>query len=137
MGKSFKSDQPRIENSPDAVSLTDANDERLRGSASITDILGYQLEELVGLNSVKLSHPDHSDLLDKPPSPLRLNSRVRHKDGKDPCAESTVAILLTASDVQAILMHQEDIITEIGAEVNCHRVTAAMKRGGWSSGRLK
>jgi hypothetical protein len=66
-----------------------------------------------------------------------LDGKVRHKDGNDTCAESTVAILLTASDVQAILMQQQDIITAKGADANRHREAAATKRGGWSSGRLK
>jgi PAS domain S-box-containing protein len=124
-----KSDQPRIENSPDAVSLTDMNDERL----DLSRTFGYQLEELVGPNSFKLIHPDH---LYRAHKSAPIGCKVRHKDGNDTCAESTVAILLTASDVQAILMHQQDIITAKGADANRHR-EAATKRGGWSSGRLK
>ena len=125
MAASFQGFQSLIENSPDAISLIDAQGEILYGSPSTTKLFGYLPEELVGRNCLELIHPedrDHSsralqEVLAKPPGPLQLDARVRHKDGNYSWVESTVSNLLFEFEVQAIVVHQRDINKRRVAEV--------------------
>jgi PAS domain S-box-containing protein len=79
MAASFQGFQSLIDNSPDAISLIDADGEILYESASTTMLFGYQPEELLGRNCLELIHPedrDHSsralqEMLAKPPGPNR------------------------------------------------------------------
>ncbi len=125
MAASFQGFRSLIENSPDAISLIDPDGEILYGSASTSQVLGYQPEELLGRNCLDLIHPedrDHSrralqEVLAKPPGPLRWNARVRHKDGNYSWVESTVSNLLFEFEVQAIVVRQRDVNARRAAEV--------------------
>ncbi len=125
MAASFQGFRSLIENSPDAISVIDAQGEILYGSSSTTRILGYRPEELLGRNCMDLIHPDdqgHStqalrEVLAKPPGPLKWDARVRRKDGNYFWVESTVSNLLEEIEVQAIVMHQRDINALKAAEV--------------------
>lgn len=124
MATSFQGFKTLIENSPDAISLVDAQGEILYGSASTTKVFGYQPEELVGRNCLELIHADDRDnssramreVLDKPPGPVQWDARVRHKDGTYSWVESTVSNLLFECEVRAIVVHQRDISARRTAE---------------------
>jgi PAS domain S-box-containing protein len=125
MAASFQGFQSLIENSPDAISLVDTDGEILYGSASTTKMFGYHPEEIVGRNCLELIHPEDRayaswalhEVLAKPPSPLRWDARVRHKDGHYSWVESTVSNLLFEFEVQAIVVYQRDITGRRAAEV--------------------
>lgn len=125
MATSFQGFKSLIENSPDAISLIDAQGEILYGSASTTRVFGFQPEELVGRNCLELIHPDDRDnssralreVLDKPPGPVQWDARVRHKDGSYSWVESTISNLLFEFEVQAIVVQQRDISVRRTAEV--------------------
>jgi PAS domain S-box-containing protein len=136
MAASFQGFQSLIENSPDAISLIDANGEILYESASTTRLFGYQPEELLGRNCLELIHPedrDHSsralqDVLAKPPGPFQWDARIRHKDGNYSWVESTVSNLLFECKVQAIVMHQRDIHARRAVEVGRQQHAEEMAR---------
>jgi PAS domain S-box-containing protein len=117
MAASFQGYRSLIENSPDAVSLIDSQGEILYASASMTNMFGYQPEELVGQNCLELLHHEDREpsrralmeVLARPPGPHQWDARVRHKDGTYSWVESTVSNLLVEPDVQAIVLHQRDI----------------------------
>ena len=136
MAASFQGFQSLIENSPDAISLIDANGEILYESASTTRLFGYQPEELLGRNCLELIHPedrDHSsralqEVLAKPPGPFQWDARIRHKDGNYSWVESRVSNLLFECEVQAIVMHQRDIDERRAVEVERQQHAEEMAR---------
>lgn len=79
-----------IEKSTDAIQLLDASGKIIYSSDSLKTVLGYTPEELNGDNPTAYIHPDDLDyfmrevgkLLKEPGSQVRLEYRVRHKDGK-------------------------------------------------------
>ena len=109
--------QALVENSPDAISLVDAEGQVLYASASTARVLGYQPEELLGRNGLDLLHPqdrDHSIrtlkiVLAEPQSPTRTQVRVRQKDGKWRWVESTASNLLHEPHVGAIVINYREI----------------------------
>ncbi len=129
MAASLQGFKSLIENSPDAISLIDADGEILYGSASMTRLFGYRPEELLGRNCLELIHPedrDHSsralqDALSKPPGRLQWDARVCRKDGNYSWVESTVSNLLFECEVQAIVLHQRDINARRVAEAERQR----------------
>src|SRR5687767_3688234 len=52
-----------IENSSDCIALLDEDGGVLYASPSTTRVLGYPVEEFVGLNALSLIHPDDSERL--------------------------------------------------------------------------
>jgi PAS domain S-box-containing protein len=126
----FQGFRSLVENSPDAISLIDAEGQILYGSASTAKIFGYQPDEIVGRNCLDLMHPEdreHSSralqaVLTEPQGPCQWNLRARHKDGNYFWVESTVTNLLRESEVQAIVLHQRDIQARKTAEVEKHRL---------------
>lgn len=109
--------QALIDNSPDAISLVNPEGQVLYASASTAKVLGYQPEELLGLNSLDLLHPqdrDHSvrtlkKVLEEPHRPSRMQARVRLKDGQWRWVESTASNLLDEPHVGAIVINYREI----------------------------
>jgi PAS domain S-box-containing protein len=125
MSASFHGFRSLVENSPDAISLINAEGQILYGSASTAKIFGYRPEEMVGRNCLDLMHPEdreHStralkSVVAEPEAPRQWNLRVRHKDGNYCWVESTVTNLLLELEVQAIVLQQRDIHARKAAEV--------------------
>ncbi len=125
----FQGFRSLVENSPDAISLIDAEGQILYGSASTAKIFGYQPEEIIGRNCLDLMHPEdreHSSralkaVLTEPQGPCQWNVRARRKDGNYCWVESTVTNLLLEEEVRAIVLHQRDIHARKAAEVEKQR----------------
>jgi len=136
MAASFQGFRSLIEHSPDAISLIDPHGEVLYASASTTDVLGYQPEELVGQNGWDLIHPEDlaqsqrvlQKVISEPAGPIRWHSRVRRKDGTYSWVESTVSNLLVEPDVQAILVNQRDINARRVVEAESHQHASRVAR---------
>jgi PAS domain S-box-containing protein len=106
-----------IENSYDVISLVNARGKILYASASSAKVFGYLPEELVGRNTFDLMHPedrDHSrralrELLAKSPTTLRVDVRVRRKDGDWCWVQSTISNLLDAPRIGAMVVNCREI----------------------------
>lgn len=117
MGLPLQTYQPIVENSPDAISLTDARGEILYANAATAKLFGYKPEEIVGRNCLALIHPEDRDdssrslreVLRRPLDSRLWNARVRRPDGTYSWVETIVSNYLFESDVQALVMHQRDI----------------------------
>lgn len=124
MAISFQGFRSLVENNPDAISLIDTQGEILYGSASGAKMFGYQPEEIVGRNCLDLMHPEDREQANGalkevqavPEGPLKVDARVRHKDGRYCWVESTFSNLLLEPEVKAIVMQQRDINLRRAAE---------------------
>jgi PAS domain S-box-containing protein len=125
MAAAFQGFRSLVENSPDAISLINAEGQILYGSTSKAKIFGYRPEEMVGRNRLDLMHPEDREhsaralkaVLAEQEGLCQWNLRVRHKDGNNCWVESTVTNLLLELEVQAIVLHQRDIHARKAAEV--------------------
>lgn len=125
-----------LEHNVDAISVIDSQGEILYGSASTSEVFGYQPEELVGRNYLELIHPedrDHSrlalrEVLAKPPGPLQWDARILNKDGDYRWIDNTVSNLLLEADVQAIVVHQRNIDARKAAEEERMRYAEELTR---------
>jgi PAS domain S-box-containing protein len=106
-----------LENSFDAISLTDEYGNIVYASASTARVLGYQPQELVGQNEFEWIHPDDlqhvkqifAEILSKPHFPIQLQFRARHKDGHWCWIERTSTNLLEEPELNAIVSNYRDI----------------------------
>jgi PAS domain S-box-containing protein len=122
----FQGFQALVENSPDAISLTNEQGEILYGSAANTKLFGYLPAELVGRDCIELLHPEDrkrstrvfQQVVSEPPVPRRWDARVRCKDGSYCWVESTASNLTHDLDVQAIVLHQRDVQARIEAQTS-------------------
>lgn len=124
MAASFQGFQSLVENSPDAISLINAQGEILYGSASYTKLFGYEQDELLGRDCMEFIHPEDRDdsnrrlqaAIVRPTGQNQWDARVRRKDGQYCWVESTVSNLIQDLEVQAIVMHQRDIHRRMEAQ---------------------
>ena len=115
MAASLERFQALVENSPDVISLMDANGEVLYASAATAAVLGYQPEELLGRNGLDLLHPEDRDptlrvlkkVLEEPQWPNRMQARIRQKDGQ--WRWVTASNLLDDPHVGAIVINYREI----------------------------
>lgn len=106
-----------IEQSADVIQLISAEGKLLYTSNSITRVLGYTPEEVLGDNGKPYIHPDDferytkafSFLLGHPENKISLEYRIRHKNGKWLWVEATGANHLTNPAVKAIVGTFRDI----------------------------
>lgn len=109
--------QALIENSSDAIALFSAEGHILYGSPATTRLLGYSLEEFIGLNAFALVHPDDhvfiherlSQSLHSPGTPVPVHARVRHKNGSWRLLEGLLTNHLDEPTVGAIVNNYRDI----------------------------
>ena len=79
-----------VENSSDAISVCDARGNLFYASPSNARVLGYEPEDLAGRNWLELVHEDDAagmhgifrDATLRPRSPLRIEARIRHRNGR-------------------------------------------------------
>ena len=136
MAISFEGFRSLVENNPDAISLIDKQGEILYGSASSAKIYGYQPEEIVGRNCLDLVHPEDraqangalKEVLAVPEGPLKVDARVRHKDGTYCWVESTFSNLLFEPEINAIVIQQRDINLRRAAEKEKERQAEELVR---------
>jgi PAS domain S-box-containing protein len=105
------------ENALDLVSLVNAEGKIRYMSPSISPLLGYQAEELVGQLSIHLLHPDDqvrvqeefARLLTTPGSMTNVEYRIRRKDGSYRVLESVIHNLLANPAVAGMVINARDI----------------------------
>ena len=113
-----------IENSSDAVVLTDSKGILMYCTPSLVRLLGYTEEESLGRNAFEFVHSeDHAltknaraELLRSRGKTITIQTRVRHKDGSWRWAESVCMNLLDKPGVQAIVANFRDITERKEAE---------------------
>jgi diguanylate cyclase (GGDEF)-like protein/PAS domain S-box-containing protein len=118
--------QHLIQNSPDIITVVDADGTILYQSSSMEKILGHQPEERIGKNAFEsdLIHPkDRSvknNLFTKaicsPGTSVSAEVRLRHQDGSWRCMHETIRNLLDDPHVGAIVLNDHDITEHKEAE---------------------
>jgi len=106
-----------IENSSDGITLFSAEGKILYVSASTKRILGYEPADVFGCRAFEFIHPDDEakvrerlgESLRKPATPVGVQARVRHKDGRWRLVEGSLCNLLAESGVNAIVNNYRDI----------------------------
>jgi PAS domain S-box-containing protein len=119
MTELFHGFQALVENSPDAISVIDAEGAIVYGSASNKTLFGYMPDELVGRNCLELVHPEDREnskraltlALLTPPERLQWDARVRQKNGDYCWVENTASTMLLDREVKAVVVRQRDIQT--------------------------
>ncbi len=114
-----------IENSSDGIVLVNAEGSALYASPSISRILGYSTEEIVGSGiRLDLVHPDSMDyaqnlmaeLLRQPGKPITGQYRFRHEDGSWRWLDIVAQNLLDEPSVRAVVVNYRDITERKQAE---------------------
>ncbi len=113
-----------IENSLDLTGILDADMRMLYVSPSVTRILGYAVDELVGLTSLEFIHPDDRSALvelfarpvDDPGVLDTRQFRARHKDGSWRVMEAVGLNLLDDPAVRGMVVTARDITARRGLE---------------------
>jgi PAS domain S-box-containing protein len=99
-----------LENSHDLISLIDLEGRITYANAAHEHVLGYQVDELVGMTAADLAHPEDAALAlagEEPPSPAR---RIRRKDGSWAVLEGSTVLLRTAAgEPELTLVFARDI----------------------------
>jgi PAS domain S-box-containing protein len=111
------------ESSSEVISLVTAAGRVIYASASSFDAFGYRPEEMVGLDSLDLIHPEDRDhsrralgaVVARPPGPRHVRVRVRRKDGEFSRVESTISNFLDEPRIGAIVVNYRVNYREIGA----------------------
>ncbi|NTU78402.1 MAG: PAS domain S-box protein [Chloroflexales bacterium] len=106
-----------IENSADVIALVAADGTILYESPSVTHMLGYQPEEMLGHNAFEYVHPDDSaatvaalgQLSQQAVAKLTMQLRYRRADGTWCWIEASAANLLHEPGVQAIVINYRDV----------------------------
>ncbi len=109
--------QKLIEYSQDHISLVDAQSKILYANPSIEHMLGYTVEEYIGLSAMDLVHPDdlpHAQavlqkLLTMPGLTEKVEMRIRHKQGHYVWLEAAVTNLLHDPSIAAMVSNSRDI----------------------------
>src|SRR5439155_2750423 len=113
-----------IENSLDVTGILDADMRMLYVSPSVTRILGYAVDELVGLPSLEFIQPDDRSALvelfarrvDDPGVLDTRQFRARHKDGSWRVMEAVGLNLLDDPAVRGMVVTARDITARRGLE---------------------
>jgi diguanylate cyclase (GGDEF)-like protein/PAS domain S-box-containing protein len=111
-----------VENAQDVVSVLDADGIIRYQSPSITQVLGYTADELLGTSAFELVHPDDlpaileafGKVLATPGMTLAVEYRFRHRDGSWSVLES-VGTAVTDADGPGVVVHSRDVAGRITA----------------------
>jgi PAS domain S-box-containing protein len=124
-----------VENSSDAIALTDPHGCVLYASQSTVRALGYRPEELIGRKIFDFIHSAELDafrrtmheMLDKPRVPFQVQWRARCKNDGWCWIEATGSNLLDEPDVSAFVFNFRDISDRKTAETALRESEAALK----------
>jgi PAS domain S-box-containing protein len=113
-----------IEHGSDSIALIDADNRILYLSPAVTQVEGYQPEELLGRLGTEHTHPDDlpvigaavEKLLKHPGKPTPVIWRRRHKDGRWIWLEGVATNLLDDPSVGAIVTNYRDITERLVQE---------------------
>ena len=113
-----------IQNAPDVIMVLDADGTILYDSPSIRRVLGYEAGERIGHNGLEYVHPEDlararstfADALDSPGAEVRVEYRLRHKEGSWRHFEATRTNLLDDPAVGGMVINCRDITGRRRAE---------------------
>jgi PAS domain S-box-containing protein len=136
-----------IEHSADAVSLLTPEGILTYASPAATRVLGYPVDDLMGVNLFELLHPDDiarisailGGLLESPGNTATAEYRMRHQDGSWRWIEGTGTNLLEEPGVQAIVGNYRDITERHEAEEKLaaqHEEIRATTQQLWQAAKL-
>src|SRR6185312_16413003 len=105
-----------VENSSDAIALTDSHGRILYASPSTARILGYEPDSITGQQTADFIHPMDRDavhramraILNRPRTPLQMEFRARHREGQWCWIECTGSNLLDEPDIEAVTFNYRD-----------------------------
>src|SRR5690348_14609805 len=117
LGKSEARFRALIEHSVDVTAIVDAESRIRYVSPSVTDVLGYTPDELVGATSLDFVHPDDRGALEQLFEPRSEDSRgvateefrARHQDGSWRLMEARGLNLLDDPAIEGMVMTARDI----------------------------
>ena len=106
-----------LDNISDTIWVIDANLGMAYASSSVTRLLGFLPDELIGRPSALVIHPDDMGIIDEamhyvighPGEPKTIQYRVKHKDGRWIPVESTGINLLDNPAINGVLIVMRDI----------------------------
>jgi PAS domain S-box-containing protein len=106
-----------IEKNYDAITTVDRNGKILYTSPSSSELFGYEMHEVVGLNGFDFLYPGEQDkakeaineLIKKPNGVMRAETKILHKKGIWLFVESIVTNLLEDPDINALVVNYRDI----------------------------
>ncbi|MEM8960809.1 MAG: EAL domain-containing protein [Acidobacteriota bacterium] len=113
-----------VQNASDLISIVDAEGTTLFASPSFERILGFTPEERIGRSFFEHVHPEDvsalhdtfRQLLAQPGRPLRMDCRIRHRDGSFHVLESVLTNLLEKPAVGGIVINARDVTDRKEAE---------------------
>jgi diguanylate cyclase (GGDEF)-like protein/PAS domain S-box-containing protein len=106
-----------LEHAPDMVLLTDRDARVVYATPAAQRILGYSPDEIVGLHTSSLVHPDDlssvsgffAQVLRLPATPLAIEFRTLHRNGTERYTDCTVTNLLSDPRIAAIVVNAYDV----------------------------
>ncbi len=124
-----------IENSNDGIGLVDANNLFVYVTPSVTRIMGYEAEELLGTDPTLLCHPDDVTMVAamlgavaaRPGINLGADYRMRHKDGSWRYIKANVSNLLHLQGVNAFVINFKDDTERVLAHEEIKNSAANLK----------
>jgi diguanylate cyclase (GGDEF)-like protein/PAS domain S-box-containing protein len=116
-----------VENSGEVVSLLDKSGNFLYSSLSTSSVLGDKPEDMLGTNALGRVHPEEleyastalSRCLSSPGVPVRVELRLRHRDGSWRVVEAVGVNRLDQPSVGAIVVNYRDVT---GRKESQHRI---------------
>ena len=113
-----------IQNSSDIITILKDDGIISYESPSLTRLLGYAPDELIGRNAFELVHPDDlqkirdafAEVIRNPDGLLSAQFRFRHKDGSWRVLEATGSNQLQNAMVSGIVVNSRDVTKRIKAE---------------------
>ena len=114
-----------LENSNDAIALTDAKGKITYASPSTSRLIGYEPEELLERTTIELVHPDDAENLvnqivevsSSPDKIVYVQFRILHKDGSWRWVDGYSANLLHEPNIQSIITNYRDITNRKNSEL--------------------
>ncbi|HEU5135361.1 MAG TPA: PAS domain S-box protein [Steroidobacteraceae bacterium] len=124
LSKSEQRFRALIEHGSDSIAMIDKNSRIVYLSPAVTNVEGYQPEELLGRLGTDHTHPDDlpvvgaavEKLLAQPGKPISLIWRRRHKDGRWIWLEGVATNMLDDPSVGAIVTNYRDITERLEHE---------------------